>query len=143
LSSYTILGIVPILAIHRDAEQDLQSIKADGDALEHGVILAFLQQAKSDPALLATLAEDWFGEDDSANYSVRKIVSMHRRGKRLWRVKVLSLKGMTTGYRVIYAFDRNQQVFYVLGVPPREIAYDHAHPRIKRLISLYDRLGIS
>jgi DNA-binding XRE family transcriptional regulator len=78
-----------------------------------------MQQAKSDAALLATLADDWFGEDRSAKYTVRKVVSMHSRGKRLWRVKVLTLKGLAKGYRVLYAFDQSRQVFYVLGIPSR------------------------
>lgn len=143
MPSYTILGIVPRLAIHRDAADDLQSIKDLGEHADHGAILAFLQQAKSDPALLETLSENWFGEDGSADYTVRKIVSLHRRGKRLWRVKVLTLKGMAAGYRVLYAFDPGLQVFYVLGVPPRDIAYDQTHPRIQRLIAVYDSLGLS
>lgn len=143
MPSYTILGIVPRLAIHRDAADDLQSIKDRGEHADHGAILAFLQQAKSDPVLLETLSEDWFGEDGSADYTVRKIVSLHQRGKRLWRVKVLTLKGMAAGYRVLYASDRGLQVFYVLGVPSRDIAYDQSHPRIQRLIAVYDSLGIS
>lgn len=143
MSSYTILGIVPTLLIHGDAADDLQSIKARGEHADHGAILAFLQQAKADTALLATLAEDWFGHDNASNYSVRKVVSMHRQGRRLWRVKVLTLKGVTAEYRVLYAFDSQLQTFYILGIPPREIAYDQSHPRIQRLIALYDRLGIT
>lgn len=143
MPSYTILGIVPSLAIHRDAADDLHSIKARGEHTDHGAILAFLQQAKADPALLATMAEDWFGEDGSADYTIRKVLSMHQRGKRLWRLKVLTMKGMATRYRVIYAFDLQQQVFYVLGIPPREIAYDQSDPRIQRLLAVYDSLGIA
>lgn len=134
---------MPTLAIHRDAADDLQTIKANGDLADHGAILAFLQQAKANPALLATLAEDWFGEDGSAAYTVRKVVSMHRRGRRLWRVKILTLKGMAANYRVLYAHGPQTQTFYVLGIPPREIAYDQNHPRIKRLIAVYDSLGIA
>lgn len=134
---------MPTLAIHRDAADDLQSIKARKEYADHGVILAFLQQAKSDPALLETLSEDWFGEDGTSTYTVQKIVSMHRRGKRLWRVKVLTLKGLAVGYRVLYAFDPGLKIFYVLGVPPRDIAYDYSHPRIQRLITAYDNLGLS
>lgn len=134
---------MPNLAIHRDAADDLQGIKARGEHADHGAILAFLQQAKTHPALLATLAEDWFGEDSAGSYTVRKIVSLHARGKRLWRVKVLTLKGLATRYRVIYAFDPRQQVFYVLGIPHREIAYDQDHPRIQRLVAAYDSLHLA
>lgn len=134
---------MPALAIHLDAADDLQSIKARGEHADYGVILAFLQQAKSDPSLLRTLAEDWFGEDGSADYSVQRVVSLHQRGKRIWRVKVLTLKGLAAGYRVLYAFDRNRHKFYVLGIPPRDIAYDHTHPRIQRLIAVYDSLDLS
>jgi len=89
------------------------------------------------------MAEDWFGEHGTADYSVRKIVSLHQQGKRLWRVKVLTLKGIVVNYRVLYAFDRQRQVFYVLGIPSRDFAYDTNHPRIQRLIAVYDSLGIA
>jgi mRNA-degrading endonuclease RelE of RelBE toxin-antitoxin system len=134
---------VPTLAIHHDAADDLQSNMARGEHADYGVILAFLQQAKSDPSLLQTLAEDWFGEDDSASYSVQRVVSLHKRGKRIWRVKVLTLKGLAAGYRVLYTFNRHQKVFYVLGIPPRDIAYDYTHPRIQRLIAVYDNLDLA
>lgn len=133
---------MPLLAIHRDAADDLQSIKAHGALADYGVIVAFLQQAKADPAVLESLSEHWFGEDGSANYTVQKIVSFQKQGRRLWRVQVLSLTGLAAAYRVIYTFDPRVQTYYVLAIPPREIAYDHAHPRIRRLIDIYDKLGL-
>lgn len=134
---------MPSLAIHRYAADDLQSIKAHGALADYGVIVAFLQQAKADPAVLESLSEHWFGEDGSANYTVQKVVSFHKQGRRLWRVKVLSLKGLAAGYRVLYAFDRRLQTCYVLAIAPREIAYDESHPRIRRLFDVYDELGLS
>lgn len=134
---------MPTLAIHRDAADDLQAIKADGDVAGHAAILAFLQQAKCDRALLETLSEDWFGEGEAASYSVRKVVSLHRRGRKLWRVRVLTLKGPATKYRVLYTFTEDQRTYFVLGVVPREFAYDQDHPRIRRLIAVYDGLGIA
>ncbi|NJN36318.1 MAG: hypothetical protein HC794_03735 [Nitrospiraceae bacterium] len=53
------------------------------------------------------------------------------------------MKGLAAGYRVLYAFDRNRQTFYVLGIPPRDIAYDLTHPRIQRLLAVYDSLHLS
>jgi hypothetical protein len=55
-------------------------------------------------------------------------------------VKILDVKGLPIGYRVIYAFNRTQDEIYVLGVPPRDIAYDQFHPRIQRLLAVYDSL---
>lgn len=140
---YTKSGIVIRLSIHRDAADDLQTIKARGDQADHGLILAFLRQAKVDAAVLESLSEDWFGEDTASGYSVRRLVAPHRQGRRLWRVKILNLKGLSVGYRVIYAWSRNHDEVFVLAIPPRDIAYDQSHPRIKRLIALYDGLDIS
>ena len=134
---------MPRLAVHRDAAEDLQAIKVRGDLADHGLILAFLRQAQSDVAVLETLSEDWFGEDGMADYSVRRIVVPHRQGRRLWRVKILNVKGLAAAYRVIYAFNRKQDEIFVLAIPPRDIAYDQSHPRIQRLLALYDSLGIS
>lgn len=130
-------------AIHRDAVNDLQSIKAAGHVADHGVILAFLQQAKVDPSLLESLSEDWFGEDGCQPYSVRKVVSLHQQGRRIWRVKVLTLKGLSTEFRILYTFDARAQVFFVLGIPHRDIVYDQTHHRIRRLIDVYDGLDLS
>jgi hypothetical protein len=58
-------------------------------------------------------------------------------------VKVLTLKGMAANYRVIYTFDRRREIFYVLGIPSRSIAYDETHPRIQRLIDVYNHLGVA
>jgi mRNA-degrading endonuclease RelE of RelBE toxin-antitoxin system len=134
---------VPTLAVHPDAADDLQSIHARGERIDYGALLAFLQQAKSDQALLQTLAEDWFGEDGTAGYTVQKVISMHRKGRRIWRVKVLTLKGLAVGYRLLYAFDPRRDTFYVLGIPSRDIAYDQSHPRIQRVIAVYDSLDIA
>jgi len=131
------------LSIHRDAADDLQTIKARGDLADHGLLLAFLRQAQTDSTVLETLSEHWFGEDGTADYSVRRIVAPLRQGRRLWRLKILDLKGLAIGYRVIYAFNRNQDEIYVLAIPPREIAYEQEHPRIKRLLALYDSLGVA
>jgi len=49
LPGYTLLGIVYKLLIHRDALADLQAIQVAGDLKSWGVLLAFLEQAKSDP----------------------------------------------------------------------------------------------
>lgn len=140
---YTILGILPSLAIHRDAAEDLQAINAAGDRADHAAILAFLQQAKCEPGLLETMTEDWFGADEVGTYSVCKVVSLHKAGKKLWRVKVLTLKGLVTQYRVLYTFSNDRQNFYVLGVVHRDFAYERTHPRIRRLLAAYDRLGIT
>lgn len=134
---------MPFLAIHRDAAEDLQQIKANGDRADHAAILAFLQQAKCDPGLLETLTEDWFGEEEFSSYSIRKVGSLHRGGRKLWRVKVLTLNGLTTKYRVLYTFSDDQQDFFVLGVVHRESAYDKDHPRIRKLLAVYDSLGLA
>ena len=130
------------LILHPDAVEDLLAIKASGAVADFGVILAFLQQAKQDAALLETLAEHWFGEDGTANHTVSRVAFLHQRGKRVWRLKVLTLKGLAVGYRLLYAFDKPSKTFFILGVPPRDIAYEEHHPRIQRLIAAYDRLGL-
>ena len=130
------------LILHPDAVEDLLAIKASGAVADFKFILAFLQQAKQDAALLETLAEHWFGEDGTANHTVSRVAFLHQRGKRVWRLKVLTLKGLAVGYRLLYAFDEPSKTFFILGVPPRDIAYEEHHPRIQRLIAAYDRLGL-
>ena len=129
-----------LLFVHRDAVADLEAIRVRGETAEHGLLLAFLLQAQRDVGLLESLTEDWFGADGMAGYSVRKLVQASRQGRQLWRVKILGLKGLAVGYRVIYAFNRDRDKIYVLGIPSRDIAYDQDHPRIQRLIAVYDSL---
>ena len=130
------------LVLHTDAIEDLTAIRDSGAIADFGVIVAFLQQAKQDMALLETLAVHWFGEDGTANHTVSKVAFLHRRGKRVWRLKVLTIKGLAVRYRLLYAFDEPTKTYYLLGVPPREIAYDEHHPRTQRLIAAYDKLPL-
>lgn len=130
------------LLVHLDAIEDLQQLKTEGHLADYGVLLAFLQQARADMRLLQTLEEDWFGEDGTAGYSVKKVVSMHRRGRAIWRLKVLTPKGLSVGHRILYAIDPRAEVTWVLGVLPRAIAYEQQHPRVQRILAVYDSLGI-
>lgn len=130
------------LVLHADAVKDLVAIRESGAVADFGAIVAFLEKAKQEPALLDTFSEHWFGADGTANHTVSKVAFLHQRGKRIWRLKVLTLKGMVVGYRLLYALDPRTNTVYLLGVPPREVAYDEHHPRTHRLIAAYDGLGL-
>jgi hypothetical protein len=130
------------LFIHTDANTDLQAIRASGDLRGFGVLLAFLQQAKTDDQILESLSEDFFGVDTGGAYDVKKLVGQHSRGRHLWRVRLYDLKGLDVPYRVIYAVNPSTQIRYVLAIMPRDVNYDEDHPRIRKLLAVYDRLGI-
>jgi hypothetical protein len=142
LSGNTQLGIVYKLLIHSDAVADLQAIQRAGDTRSYGVVLAFLQQAKADQQILESLSSDFFGVGGVENYDVKKWISQQQQGRQLWRVRLCDIKGLGVPYRILHAFDAVRSTYYVLAILDRGFNYDDSTPRVKRLLAVYDRLGI-
>jgi hypothetical protein len=131
------------LSIHEDAVADLQAIWAAGDARSFGVIRMFLQLAKSDQQILESLASDFFGFDGVSNFNVRKWIAQQNRGRNLWRVRLCDIKGLDVPHRILHAFNPANRTYYVLAIMDRGINYDESSTRIRRLLAVYDSLGIS
>jgi hypothetical protein len=130
------------LLIHRDAIADLRSINETGDARSYGVVLAFLQQAKTDQQILESLSSDFFGVSGVENYDVKKWVVQHQHGRSLWRIKLCDVKGLGVPYRILYAYDAAKSTYYVLAILERDSNYDVSIPRVQRLLVVYDGLSV-
>lgn len=129
------------LIIHTEAATDLEQIKEGGDLASHGVLLAFLQQAKTDLKILDHLQDDFYGEDNTASFSIRKWIEQSAKGRRLWRIKVFSIKGLVVPYRIIYAVYPHKQIYAVLAILSRSVNYEESHPRVQQLIATYNRVA--
>jgi hypothetical protein len=78
----------------------------------------------------------------SATYEIRKWVEQQRKGRDLWRVKLLDIKGLAVPFRILYARSTARNCYFVLAIMARSIDYDESHERIRRALAVYDGLGL-
>lgn len=131
------------LIVHNEAAIDLDQIKESGDLASHGVLLAFLQQAKADLKILDHLQDDGYGEDNTTSFSIRKWIEQSRKGRPLWRIKVFNVKGLVVPYRIIYAVYPRKEFYAVLAILARSVNYEESHPRVQQLIATYSRVALN
>jgi hypothetical protein len=128
------------LIVDADAESDLKALK-QVNKKAWALVLTFIEEAKADQDLLDRLSQDYYHDD---SYDIRRWSQEWKKGRNLFRLRVLALDDLGVAYRVIYAFDPIQQPqsYYVLGVVPRSFNYDPNDHRTKRICDAYERLGI-
>jgi len=143
LTGNTKLGIVSPLSIHPDAQGDLRRLMASSNAEDKSAgakILALLQQAKCDPAILRSLLEHGFGSDRTAKYEVSKWLRYWNAGYNLWRLKVWADPGGSLPYRIVYAYQPHATQYYVLAIVHRAFDYRSDHEITQRVLKAYGEL---
>lgn len=138
---YTLHGIVYSIVIAVAAKEDLAAIAQDDPETE-AEIVAVLQELKGNQALLDALTVKDFGLAHDAPFHVDAWTAQQRQGRNLWRLKIWDLEDIGIRYRVVYALDPQISRYYILAVLHRDFDYDEDHPRVKKLLATYDRLGI-
>jgi hypothetical protein len=141
LRRYTSQGIVYQVVIAVAAKEDLAAIAASDPDTE-AEIVALLQELKGSQELLDSLTVKDFGLARDASFHVDKWNEQQKQGRNLWRLKIWNLEDLGIRYRVIYALDPRVRRYYVLAILHRDFDYDEKHPRVRRLLDTYDRLGI-
>lgn len=127
------------LAVHRDAEGDLEEIwNSAPDAA--AIIVALLQEIKNDQNLLDALTAHDFGVHESKRFHVSKWLQFWNRGIDLWRIKLWDLERKGLAFRIIYAYETGLQRYYVLGIFRRDFNYDTSDPRVQRVLAAYGDL---
>ena len=138
----TKFGIISPLSLHPDAAADLRGLMVS-DQAEAGKIAAFLQQAKNDPKIIATLLDHDFGETRRKSYHVSKWLEFWNTGFHLWRVKLWSFPKGSLSYRIVYAYQPSTQHYHVLAIVHRDFDYQTDHAITQRILLAYRSLGIT
>ena len=139
---YTKVGIITPLSLHPDAASDLRGLMvSDPDAA--GKVLAFLEQAKRDPQIIASLLDQDFGDTRREPYHVSKWLKFWNTGFNLWRVKLWTFPKGSLRYRVVYAYQPSTQHYHVLAIVDRDFDYDPSHAVTQRIIVAYRSIGIT
>lgn len=132
------------LIVHRAADSDLDELYDSEDpTLEDmaAAIEVLLEEISNDPAFLCRVYRPnqlWLGEPSG---DTDRIVSLWQCGYNILRLKVRD-KGKTIPYRILYAFDGQNDVLHVLGILHRNTCYDKTHPQYHRVVSDYMSLGM-
>lgn len=138
----TKFGIITPLSLHADAANDLRALMvSDPDAA--GKILAFLEQAKRDPKIIASLLDHDFGDTRRELYHVSKWLEYWNTGFNLWRVKLWTFPKGSLRYRVVYAYQPSTQHYHVLAIVHRDFDYDPSHAVTQRILVAYQSIGIT
>jgi len=138
------------IRLHDDAEADLAHIrKANEDAAAR--ILTFLDEYLTDSTLQYSLAVEEF---ENEVFGVDRITAFQQIGYDAWRIKLAGLDitlGPLTGqragaylnHRIVYAFDDQNGVIWILGIFKRkDYDYDPNDAIGKRIRDAYDYLGL-
>lgn len=138
----TKFGIVVPLSLHPDAANDLRALMVS-DQAQAGKIAAFLQQAKNDPKIIATLLDHDFGETRREPYHVSKWLEFWKTGFNLWRLKLWAFPRGSLSYRIVYAYQPSTQHYHVLAIVHRDFDYQTDHAITQRILLAYRSLGIT
>jgi len=127
------------LFVHNDAKGDLADIDAaNPDAAD--IIVATLDEIARDQRLLDGLLIEGFGAGRSESIEVKKWWQFWKKGTDLWRLRIWALDKLGVPYRVVYAYERGRQRYYVLGIFHRDFDYDLNDARTQRVINAYYNL---
>lgn len=127
--------------IHPGALLDLE-IVWDLDSDSAAYVEALLEQLESDPDLQDRLTQEDYGIPGVHQFNVDAVDHHQREGRNIWRLKCWNLEAETIPYRVIYAYDHENDAYHVLGVLPRQFAYDPSHERVRDIVGAYEALGL-
>lgn len=133
---------MPTLSIHPDAAADIRALMAK-DRFAAGKVVALLQQAKADPAIIDSLLDHDFGADHAAAYHVSKWLEFWNVGYNLWRLKIWMEPKGSLRYRIVYAYEPRSLQYHVLAVVHRDFDYKRDHEITSRILKAYKDLGLT
>lgn len=113
------------------------------DRFAAGKVVALLQQAKADPAIIASLLDHDFGADGAAAYHVSKWFEFWNAGYNLWRLKVWIERKGSLRYRIVYAYEPRSLQYHVLAIVHRDFDYQRDHETTRRILKAYEDLGLT
>lgn len=121
------------IRFHTSVRLDLEEISLL-DPIAATRIIAFLEQAQSDPQLLQKLTTHSYrsGED---NLDIKKWQSMHQDGHAIWRLRFVDFMYRIPDYRLIYLPHTVHHIINIMAICKRsEIVYDDPDHHIYRRI---------
>lgn len=106
-------------------------------------ILVVLQELESgNQALLDSLTDhEYSGQFPSTGlaYNVKHWWEHFRKGKNLWRLRILNSSTLHA-YRIVYGYSQTEQAYYILGAVSRDFNYDPNHSISRRMLAEYENL---
>lgn len=123
------------------ADADLDELfEIDEDAA--ATVLAVLEEIDANDRLQERLFRHGHRNVANPTFEVKEISSLFKHDYVVFRLKFWDENGHVIPYRALYAYDGRTETYHVLGILHREHAYDHSHPKLKRLLADYESLGI-
>lgn len=126
------------------AEEDLDLLyEGDESSFDAAAeIETALDEISNDPYLLGHLHKKNFLSIGQPHFDVDRFEELWQQGLNMLRLKFWDWQGSVVPYRVLYAHDARNDIYYVLAVVQRDHAYDTNHPILHRVQSQYNALGL-
>ena len=124
-----------------EADEELLALyDEDEDAAATFDVL--LEQLDADPRMLEVLfrpANHFLYEPP---FEIKKYVAMQESGRNIFTIKVRGEDGELLPWRLLIGFDSRRDVYHVLCLAPRSIAYDPTDPLFRTVQNRYDSAGL-
>jgi mRNA-degrading endonuclease RelE of RelBE toxin-antitoxin system len=128
------------LALTEEAEAELEGLwETDPDAASDLTIL--LEEIRDDQEILAAMR---IHQRMEKRYHVSRFLHLYGESTDVWRLKayLLGRDSAPFKYRIVYALDRRDGTYHVLGFMHRDKNYEKDRALVERLRSIYRRLGL-
>lgn len=139
----------PQISVEEGAQEDLRRLFSAPETADYGaLIVATLEEIENDVRFLRCMhrsSHRRLGAHPTDSDICRLVQQWNKERRNLLRLKIWNYPDIHDApipYRVIYAYDGKNEVFYILGVIERAVNYDSKHPHMHRILTDYDSLGI-
>lgn len=128
------------LHLSEGTKSDIIEIKGvDPEAA--ALALVVLQEIKGDQDVLDSMTIHDYQDvlsGSGASYEVKHWWEQFKKGKNLWRLRVL--ESALLRYRIVYGYSQSEHSYYVLGLVKRDFNYESSHPISRRILGEYEEL---
>jgi len=121
------------------ATSDLESLRCSDQAAAAEIVVLLEEIAGDQDLLFALSLEDF--EDDRVSVDQFRWLQ-RRRCLNVWRLKAADFTAAWVPYRIIYAFDAQRKIYYVLKIVHRSFEYERDRGTVAAIEAAYDDLGI-
>lgn len=129
------------IVLCQEADEELLALyDVDEDAAATFDVL--LEQLDADKGMLEKLFRPANHFQYEPPFEIKKYAAMQETGRNIFTVKVRGDDGRLLPWRLLIGFDPRRDIYHVLCLAPRSIAYDPDDPLFRTVQNRYDDAGL-
>lgn len=132
---------MPYITICEEADEELLALY-DHNEDAAATFDVLLEQLDNDKEMLDRLFRPANHFLYRPPFEIKQYEAMQRTGRNIFIIKVRGEDGELLPWRLLIGFDSRNDVYHVLCLAPRSIAYDESDPLFRIVQSRYDNAGL-